>query len=133
MFRTRKMIKAMAIILTSLFLASCTNTMSNTIHPPKNNKFLPSYEGNVTGKKNKNIPKIKRVYNLNAHNQDLVVPIILPPEIRPIWIVDHVNENGDFIRGHWVFIKIRNSMWYIQAITRKDFKDIMRELTSESQ
>ncbi len=129
MLYIKKLAGITVIVLAVMSLVSCT-TMSNTVHPPKNSNFLSSYKGDVPSDKAKSVP-IKKVYNLNVHNQDTVVPIILPPEIRPIWIVDHVNKNGDFVRGHWLFVKIRNSMWYIQAVTRKDFKDIIRELTSE--
>jgi hypothetical protein len=31
-------------------------------------------------------------------------PLRLPPDIRKVWIVDHPNEAGDLIPGHWVFM-----------------------------
>lgn len=113
----------------SVVLGGCT--MNTEIKAPPNKRLLASYEGKVSD--NETTQMTKRVFNLNTHNTGKGVPLILPPEIRPLWIVDHVNSKGDLIRGHWVFVKIRNSMWYIQAITRKDFKDIIREMTSESQ
>ena len=30
-------------------------------------------------------------------------PLRLPPDIRKVWIVEHPNEAGDLIQGHWVF------------------------------
>ncbi len=116
--------------LISVMMSGCTS-MNTEIKAPPNKKLLSSYEGSVAD--NGSVHKIRRVFNLNTHNTGKGVPLILPPEIRPLWIVDHVNSKGDLIRGHWVFVKIRNSMWYIQAITRKDFKDIIREMTGESQ
>ena len=33
-------------------------------------------------------------------------PLRLPSDIRKVWIVDHPNEAGDLIQGHWVFMVV---------------------------
>ena len=33
-------------------------------------------------------------------------PLRLPPDIRKVWIVEHPNEAGDLIQGHWVFMVV---------------------------
>jgi len=38
-------------------------------------------------------------------------PVRLPAEIRKVWIVDHPNEAGDLVQGHWVFIVVRPERW----------------------
>ncbi len=40
----------------------------------------------------------------------------LPPDIRRVWIVDHPNEAGDLIQGHWVFMMVRPGRWASPSI-----------------
>jgi hypothetical protein len=43
-------------------------------------------------------------------------PLRLPPEIRRVWIVDHPNEAGDLIQGHWVFMVVTPERWASPSI-----------------
>ena len=43
-------------------------------------------------------------------------PVRLPPDIRKVWIVDHPNEAGDLIQGHWVFMVVRPGRWASPSI-----------------
>jgi hypothetical protein len=38
-------------------------------------------------------------------------PVRLPPDIRRVWIVDHQNDAGDLIQGHWVFMVVTPGRW----------------------
>ena len=38
-------------------------------------------------------------------------PLRLPPDIRKVWIVEHPNEVGDLIQGHWVFMVVQPGRW----------------------
>lgn len=38
-------------------------------------------------------------------------PLRLPPDIRKVWIVEHPNDAGDLIQGHWVFMVIEPGRW----------------------
>jgi|SRR6266545_5379320 len=38
-------------------------------------------------------------------------PLRLPSDIRKVWIVDHPNEAGDLIQGHWVFMVVNPGRW----------------------
>jgi len=38
-------------------------------------------------------------------------PLRLPPDIRKVWIVEHPNEAGDLIQGHWVFMVVQPGRW----------------------
>jgi hypothetical protein len=38
-------------------------------------------------------------------------PLRLPSDIRKVWIVDHPNEAGDLIQGHWVFMVVTLGRW----------------------
>ena len=43
-------------------------------------------------------------------------PLRLPPDIRKVWIVDHPNEAGDLIQGHWVFMVVTPGRWASPSI-----------------
>jgi hypothetical protein len=43
-------------------------------------------------------------------------PLRLPPDIRKVWIVDHPNEAGDLIQGHWVFMVVIPGRWASPSI-----------------
>lgn len=38
-------------------------------------------------------------------------PLRLPSDIRKVWIVEHPNEAGDLIQGHWVFMVVIPGRW----------------------
>jgi Type IV conjugative transfer system lipoprotein (TraV) len=38
-------------------------------------------------------------------------PLRLPSDIRKVWIVDHPNDAGDLIQGHWVFMVVTPGRW----------------------
>ena len=38
-------------------------------------------------------------------------PLRFPPDIRKVWIVEHPNEAGDLIQGHWVFMVVEPGRW----------------------
>jgi Type IV conjugative transfer system lipoprotein (TraV) len=44
-------------------------------------------------------------------------PLRLPPDIRKVWIVDHPNEAGDLIQGHWVFMVVNPARWASPSIS----------------
>jgi Type IV conjugative transfer system lipoprotein (TraV) len=43
-------------------------------------------------------------------------PLRLPSDIRKVWIVDHPNEAGDLIQGHWVFMVLTPGRWASPSI-----------------
>ena len=43
-------------------------------------------------------------------------PLRLPPDIRKVWIVDHPNDAGDLIQGHWVFMVVTPGRWASPSI-----------------
>jgi len=43
-------------------------------------------------------------------------PVRLPPDIRRVWIVDHQNDAGDLIQGHWVFMVVTPGRWASPSI-----------------
>lgn len=61
------------------------------------------------------------------------VPVILPPEVRRVWIPDHINEEGDLVSGHWVYMKLRESNWFIENYKqeKKDSYIPRKEITEQ--
>ena len=43
-------------------------------------------------------------------------PVRLSPDIRRVWIVDHQNDAGDLIQGHWVFMVVTPGRWASPSI-----------------
>ena len=43
-------------------------------------------------------------------------PLRLPPDIRKVWIVEHPNEVGDLIQGHWVFMVVQPGRWVSPSV-----------------
>jgi hypothetical protein len=43
-------------------------------------------------------------------------PLRLPPDVRKVWIVDHPNDAGDLIQGHWVFMVVTRGRWASPSI-----------------
>ena len=44
------------------------------------------------------------------------IPIVLPAEVEKVWIPAHkAREDEDcLVGGHWIFIKVRPSSWFIE-------------------
>lgn len=42
-------------------------------------------------------------------------PVVLPPEIRRIWVLTHVGEDGNLVSGHWVYMRLHDWRWFIEA------------------
>lgn len=43
------------------------------------------------------------------------VPVVLPPEIRRVWVLTHVGDDGTLVSGHWVYLRLHDWRWFIEA------------------
>lgn len=43
------------------------------------------------------------------------LPLVQPPEVRRVWITAHLNESGDLIAGHWVYLMLAPSQWFLRG------------------
>ena len=43
------------------------------------------------------------------------LPLVQPPEVRRVWVTAHLNEAGDLIAGHWVYLMLEPSSWYLRG------------------
>ena len=42
------------------------------------------------------------------------LPLVQPPEVRRVWVTAHLNEEGDMIAGHWVYLMLEPSSWFLR-------------------
>ena len=43
------------------------------------------------------------------------LPLVQPAEVRRVWVTAHLNEAGDMIAGHWVYLMLEPSQWYLRG------------------
>jgi hypothetical protein len=41
------------------------------------------------------------------------MPLVVPPDVRRIWVTTHVTEEGTLVQGHWVFIPVKTWQWFV--------------------
>ena len=41
------------------------------------------------------------------------VPVMNPPRVQRVWIPATINEAGDLVSGHWVYLELRPSRWFL--------------------
>ena len=41
------------------------------------------------------------------------VPVMKPPRVQRVWIPATVNEAGDLVSGHWVYLELQPSRWFL--------------------
>ena len=43
------------------------------------------------------------------------LPLVKPPSVKRVWVTAHLNEAGDLIAGHWVYLMLEPSSWYLRS------------------
>ena len=43
------------------------------------------------------------------------LPLVQPPEVQRVWITAHLNDAGDLIAGHWVYLMLEPSQWLLRG------------------
>lgn len=41
------------------------------------------------------------------------VPMVDPPRVQRVWIPAYVNNAGDLVAGHWIYLMLRPSRWFL--------------------
>jgi Type IV conjugative transfer system lipoprotein (TraV) len=47
-------------------------------------------------------------------------PVLVPPDVRRVWVPTHENAEGALIAGHWVFLRVRDFRWFLEAPPARD-------------
>ena len=43
------------------------------------------------------------------------VPVVVPPDIRRVWVPTHENADGELVAGHWVYLRVRDFRWFLET------------------
>ena len=43
------------------------------------------------------------------------LPLVRPPQVQRVWITAHLNDSGDLIAGHWVYLMLESSQWFLRG------------------
>ena len=102
------MIRITATLVLVGFLQACSTTDPKTMRDP-----ISAYkEGMEQGNKAMLDEVRTKLKQKNAYGSvEPYNPLRLPPDIRKAWIVEHPNEAGDLIQGHWVFMVVQPARW----------------------
>lgn len=41
------------------------------------------------------------------------VPVVEPPRVQRVWLPSYVNPAGDLVSGHWVYLMLESSRWFV--------------------
>ena len=106
------MIKIVITILFLFFLQACA-----TAEKPVADPVAMYKKGMEEGNKAMVEEVQRKLKQKNAYGSvEPYDPLRLPPDIRKVWIVDHPNEAGDLIQGHWVFMVVTPGRWASRSI-----------------
>jgi hypothetical protein len=43
------------------------------------------------------------------------VPVVVPPDIRRVWVPTHQSSEGELVSGHWVYLRLTDFRWLLEA------------------
>ena len=52
------------------------------------------------------------------------VPVMKPPRVQRVWIPATVNDAGDLVSGHWVYLELQPSRWLIDDESPQPTKEL---------
>ena len=101
------MIKLIITVVSLFFLQACATAEKPQVDPVSMYK-----KGMEEGNKAMVEEVQRKLKQKNAYGYvEPYDPLRLPPDIRKVWIVDHPNDAGDLIQGHWVFMVVTPGRW----------------------
>ena len=107
------MIKLIVTVVLVFFLQACSTAEPKPVIDP----ITVYKQGMEEGTKSMLEEVKKKLKEKNAYGYvEPYHPVRLPPDIRRVWIVDHPNDAGDLIQGHWVFMVVTPGSWASQSI-----------------
>jgi hypothetical protein len=106
------LIKLIITVVSVFFLQACATAEKPQVDP------VAMYKKGTEEGNNAMVEEVQRkLKQRNAYGSvEPYDPLRLPPDIRKVWIVDHPNEAGDLIQGHWVFMVVTPGRWASPSI-----------------
>jgi len=106
------LIKLIITAVSFFFLQACATAEKPQVDP------VAMYKQGMEEGNNAMVEEVQRkLKQKNAYGSvEPYDPLRLPPDIRKVWIVDHPNEAGDLIQGHWVFMVVTPGRWASPSI-----------------
>ena len=106
------MIKFIVTAVSVFFLQACATADKSVVDPVAMYK-----KGMEEGNKAMLEQVQSKLKQKNAYGYvEPYYPLRLPSDIRKVWIVDHPNDAGDLIQGHWVFMVVIPGRWASPSI-----------------
>jgi Type IV conjugative transfer system lipoprotein (TraV) len=106
------LIKFIVTAVSVFFLQACATASKSVVDPVAMYK-----KGMEEGNKAMVEQVQSKLKQKNAYGYvEPYYPLRLPSDIRKVWIVDHPNEAGDLIQGHWVFMVVTPGRWVSPSI-----------------
>jgi hypothetical protein len=101
------LIKFIVTAVSFFFLQACATAEKSQMDP------IAMYKKGMEEGNNAMVEQVQsNLKQKNAYGYvEPYYPLRLPADIRKVWIVDHPNEAGDLIQGHWVFMMITPGRW----------------------
>jgi len=106
------LIKFVGTVVLFLFLQACATAEKAQVDP------VAMYKQGMEEGSKAIVEEVQRkLKQKNAYGSvDPYNPVRFPPDIRRVWIVDHQNDAGDLIQGHWVFMVVTPGRWASPSI-----------------
>lgn len=106
------MIKLIITAVSFFFLQACATAEKSQVDP------VAMYKKGMEEGNKAMVEEVQRkLKQKNAYGSvEPYDPLRLSPDIRRVWIVEHPNEAGDLIQGHWVFMVVTPGRWASPAI-----------------
>ena len=99
-----------ALVVAGLSLAACATT--TTPSPSMHEALAVAETAAPTG------PPSTAAAQHGFGYQAPYMPLVVPPDVRRIWVPTHVTEDGNLVQGHWVFVPIKTWQWFVEQPLR---------------
>ena len=109
MAHARPQLIAALTLLAGLSLSACAST-EKTLESPSMHEALGTAERGAPTAPQPPNAGVQPSFGYQAP----YMPLVVPPDVRRIWVPTHVNEEGNLIQGHWVFVPVKTWQWFVE-------------------
>jgi hypothetical protein len=119
-----KALKFQAVILALLMTSGCAASKGLVKESP--NKVMDVYLQAVSSGRTDSVNYIKENLKINQAFGYVkpYVPVVEPADVRLVWIPAHKSKATPevLVAGHWIYIMVKESSWFIDTQTRDEIK-----------